>query len=70
MKTKIPANRLTIIFRDDAPLIHCGDSPSYRRVTIDLTEEQRNQIKVNATCTSMGKDIFESVSKCFFEYKK
>lgn len=67
MNTQIPGTKLTVIIRDDAPLIHCGDTPSYRRVTLDLTQDQMDAIRVKATANSMGKEIFESVSKAFIE---
>ena len=67
MNTQIPGTKLTVIIRDDSPLIHCGDTPSYRHVTIDLTQEQMDAILVKATSTSMGKEIFESISKAFIE---
>jgi hypothetical protein len=64
----IPAGtHLTVIIRDDSPLIHCGDTPSYRRVTIGLDAHQVEQIMLKPTCKNMGKDIFESVSRCFLE---
>jgi hypothetical protein len=67
MKSKPPGTHLTFIIRDDAPMIHCGDSPSYRRVTIGLYADQVKQIMVNATSKLGDRDIFESVSKCFLE---
>jgi hypothetical protein len=67
MESKIPGQRITFIIRDDAPLIHCNDSSAYRRVTIDLTPDQIESIRLNATATSMGKPVFGSVSKCFIE---
>lgn len=67
MKTKPPGVHLTVIIRDDSPVIHCGDTPTYRRVTIGLTVHQVEQIMLRATCIVSGKDIFESVSKCFLE---
>ena len=67
MKSKILASKLTVIIRDDSPMIHCGDVPSYRRVTIDLTDEQKAKLCLYATSSSMAKDIFESFSKCFLE---
>lgn len=31
---------LTVVLRDDAPLVHCGDTPTYRTISIQLTDEQ------------------------------
>ena len=35
---------LTVVLRDDAPLVHCGDSPSYRTIQIELTDSQHEAI--------------------------
>ena len=51
--------RLTVILRNDAPMIFCGDSPSYRSVHVELTDEQWVKIK--------PKDENESISTCFIE---
>ena len=67
METKVPGKKLTVIIRDDSPMFHCGDNSSYRRVTIDFTEDQLEQLKLRATTKSMGKSVFEVVSKCFIE---
>ena len=67
MDCKIIATKITAIIRDDTPMLLCGDSPTYRRVTFDLTHEQRTALKVFATGTSMGKPIFESLSRIFWE---
>lgn len=69
MNSKISAKKLTVIIRDDAPMIHCNDVSSYRRVTINLTDDQQEKLRLFATSTSMGKDVFESYSKCFLEDK-
>lgn len=67
MNMKKPATHLTVVIRDDSPLIHCGDNPSYRRVTIKLTDDQINYILLKATSQVMGNDVYESVSNCFLE---
>jgi len=40
MKSKTKFSKLTVVIRNDEPLICCGDSPSYRRVTMKLTDDQ------------------------------
>ena len=35
---------LTVIFRDDSPMIFAGDTPKYRTVVIDLTEDQATKL--------------------------
>jgi len=69
--TKNSKMKLTVIFRDDAPMIHCGDSPSYRSVQIELTQEQCKQLDPHFSySTGLGeqeKRYHESISKCFIE---
>ena len=62
--------KLTVIFRNDSPMIHCGDSPSYRSVQIELTPEQCALLKTRQTSTSCGNAIYEEISRCFFEPKE
>jgi len=50
---------LTVIIRDDSPLIHAGDSPSYRSVRIQLSGEQLKAIS--------NLDKNEHISRSFFE---
>jgi len=49
---------LRIIIRDDAPLIHANDSPSFRSTFIEL--DQRDIDRLN-----LGK--LEEISRCFIE---
>lgn len=58
---------LTVILRDDGPMVCAGDSPTYRSVQIELTEEQQKRLKPKPTYTSGGKQYYEAVSKCFIE---
>jgi hypothetical protein len=67
MESKIPARSFTVIIRDDAPLICVGDTPIYRRVSLDFTTHQMEKMRVYQTATSGGKPIFESLSKIFWE---
>lgn len=64
---KAAGTMLTVIIRDDSALIHCGDMPTYRRVTITLSEYQIGKLMLKATAKSGGTDIYESVSNCFLE---
>ena len=54
---------LTVIIRDDSPLINCGDTPTYRSVTVELTLDQRDKIRVR----SRSGQPYEYISKCFLE---
>lgn len=58
---------LTVIFRDDAPVIFVGDVPAYRRVTIELTAEQRDALALKQVGINCGKPVYEAYSKCFLE---
>ena len=59
--------KLTVIIRNDGPMIVCGDSPSYRSVQIELTAEQMEAIKLEKVGVDRGNDIHESYSRCFLE---
>ena len=59
--------KLTVIFRNDAPMIHCGDSPSYRSLAIELTKEQCDALAVRKTGSSGTRIEHECISKCFIE---
>ena len=59
--------KLTVILRDDGPMIHCGDSPAYRSVQVDLTPEQVAAIAPRKTGSSAGVEEYESISKAFIE---
>ena len=65
----IPANTLTVIIRDDSPMIHCNDTPSFRTVMLTLTQEQQDAIKVNCTARTAGSAHYESISRAILEMK-
>jgi hypothetical protein len=67
MKYILPNPNLTVIIRNDSPMIHCGDSPTYRSVRIVLTDEQVKQLKLKYTDSTFGQDNYEVISKCFME---
>jgi hypothetical protein len=54
-----PSNRLTVVMRDDGPFIHVGANPSYRSVSITLTDEQMKAIRL--------RHDEECVSQCWIE---
>lgn len=58
---------LTVLIRDDGPMIHCGDSPSYRSVQLKLTDEQIVALSRRQTHSSGGVEYFEQYSRCFIE---
>jgi len=59
--------KLTVILRDDGPMIHCGDTPAYRSVQVDLTPEQVAAIAPRKTGSNGRQDEYESISKAFVE---
>jgi len=63
----VPGKFLTVIIRDDGPMVHCGDSPSYRSVRVPLTDEQQKMMLLHNTHSSGPNEYHEAVSKCFIE---
>lgn len=53
---------LTVIIRDDAPLIHCNSTPTYRRVTFALTEEQVEKLRLRHKDESLSLAFIEEAS--------
>ena len=66
-REKLPPKFLTVVIRNDAPLIFCDDSPSYRSVKVELTEEQRKALALFYVGSSGRRAYFEEISKCFIE---
>lgn len=62
-----PSNRLTVVIRDDSPMVFCGDSPTYRSITIELTESQVQQLVLHRTGKSGTQEYHEAISRCFIE---
>jgi len=59
--------KLRVIFRNDGPLVHCQDNPSYRLVSIDLTPEQVEKLQPRYAYSVGSKDYYEEISRCFLE---
>lgn len=62
-----PGDLLTVIIRDDGPMIFVGGSPSYRRVTLRLTREQQKKLRLYYVGRSGGNEYYETVDRCFIE---
>ncbi|WP_308585046.1 hypothetical protein [uncultured Desulfovibrio sp.] len=60
---KLPPDTLTVIIRDDSPMVYCNDSPSFRTVRISLTSEQREAIMLRNGHESISMAIIEEASK-------
>lgn len=56
---------MTVIVRDDAPLVHANDTPSYRTVRIKLTPGQCAAI--NRVDDPLLNHDLESISKAIIE---
>lgn len=63
MNVVFPNKVLTVVIRNDSPMINCGDSPSYRTVRIDLTDKQLHQLALQ----KIGENRYEAVSQCILE---
>lgn len=59
--------KLTVVLRDDAPLVCCDAPSAFRSVSIEFTDEQRAQLALRWTNRSGDKACYESVSQCFIE---
>jgi len=60
--------KLTVIIRSDAPMLNCADSPSYRTVVFELTDEQRRKLILDVIGKSYkGGDMTEAVSQAILE---
>lgn len=58
---------LTVILRDDLPLIILDDVPTYRVVQITLTDEQTKALTLRSNGASGRTRIFEEVSRAIIE---
>jgi len=67
LKEKAAGECLTIIIRDNAPLIFANSTPTYRTVRVRLTEDQQNKIRLKHTGTLGGDEVWEEVSQCILE---
>lgn len=64
---KLPPDTMTVIIRDDSPLIFCQDAPSYRSVRIKLTQEQREALMLKSNGESCGNRVWEEISRVIIE---
>lgn len=59
--------KLTVIIRDDAPMIHSGDSPKYRTVCFPLTADQESRIYLAHTHSNGQEKCYEEISRVILE---
>lgn len=64
---KLPNNKLTVIFRDDSPMVMCNSSPTYRSVQVTLTDEQVHLLARRETYSSGTVQYYEEIAPCFIE---
>lgn len=69
MNTTESRLKLTVIIRDEGPLVHMNEPVALRSVDIDLTTEQLQQLEMRHTHTVAGVRHYESVSHCFLQEK-
>ena len=62
-----PNRVMTVIIRDDSPMIHCVDSPSYRAVRVPLTDEQIEMLKLRHVGSVGSIDYYEAISRAIIE---
>ena len=60
---KFSPDTLTVIIRDDSPMVYCNDSPSFRTVRLSLTSEQQEAIMFRNGHESISMAIIEEASK-------
>jgi len=53
---------ITVIFRDDSPMIYAGDTPKYRTVVINLTENQIAKLNTRNKEEHVSMAILQEVS--------
>ena len=59
--------KITVVIRDDSPMIFCGDSPKYRTVVVKLNEEQEKLLECKKVGCQCNTDIYEAYSQCILE---
>lgn len=57
-KNRLVPGAMTVVIRDDSPMFHSNDSPSYRTVRIYLTTSQREDLAMRE---------FEEISRAIIE---
>ena len=61
MPLTFPSPYLTVVIRDDSPMVHAGDSPSYRTVRVTLTGEQVEALALRHGMEAYSRAIVEPV---------
>lgn len=59
-----PGRILTVVIRDDGPMVVSGDTPTYRSARVMLTDEQVRMLELR---WSGHGDLYEEISRCFIE---
>jgi hypothetical protein len=66
-ESRLGPKTLRVIIRNDAPMVFCNDSPSYRSVEIELTPDQQAKLELQWCGSQCGTQIYESISNAFFD---
>lgn len=64
---RYPPKTLRVIIRDAAPLAIMQEPVSHRSVSIELTDEQMERLRLHSHGSAGGAPIYEEVSLVFFE---
>ena len=62
--------KLTVIIRDDSPMLHAGDVPTFRTVVLTLTPEQDAALALRVVAKSSVGEIREQISDYVLEQSK
>ena len=70
-KLTIPQVKVTVLFRDERPLIYGYDCyPNYRFVEFMLTPEQNEKLKCALTTTCGDREYYEKVTQCSLDLER
>lgn len=67
MKSIKPNVLLRVIIRDDSPFMHMQEPPYKRVVTLQLTDEQIELLRLKWISKFGSTDYYENISDCFLE---
>jgi hypothetical protein len=65
---KIPNVKLTVVIRDIAPFVHMQEAPTHRTVHIELTDQQKDLLRLSCVGQVGGRPMHEELDKAFLEY--
>jgi len=57
---------LTVVLRNNSPMLYAGDPPTHRTIHVPLTDQQLQMIEPLKVGHNCGTDVFEEIAMCFF----